>query len=181
MNTIDDAGTLFGRWFEASIFALQKNLKHGDGAIAALMVVLPLYERYIHIMLQTAADPKPKFYELMAQKLQLGDKNQAETFWTTFRHGFCHTGMPLERGRKLGALPKVAFNGNYPELPEFRVTTEDEQVILLDPWKFAHHVLKIYRADPSLLERHADAPLLPIHIIAEFQLPSELPEAEIRV
>ena len=181
MNTIDDAGTLFGRWFEAPIFALQKNLENGDGAIAALMVVLPLYERYIHVMLQVTADPKPSFYQLMADKLELDDADQAETFWTTFRHGFCHTGMPLAQGRKLGALPKVGLNGNYDKLPKFGTTPAGEYAIALDPWKFALHVLKIYRDDPSLLERHPDAPLLPIHIIAEFQLPSELPEAEIRV
>jgi hypothetical protein len=81
------------------------------------MVVLPLYERYIHITRQRTGDPKPSFYELMANKLELDDANQAEIFWTTFRHGFCHTGMPLEVGRKISALLKVAFNGAYPSYP----------------------------------------------------------------
>jgi hypothetical protein len=172
MITIDNPETLFKRWFAAAIFALQKNLEDGDGAIADLMVVLPLYERYIYITLQRTGDPKPAFYELMANKLELDNANQAEIFWTTFRHGFCHTGMPLEVGRRLGALPKVGFNGDYPKLPEFRKTPDDKPVIVLDPWKFAHHVRKIYKSDPSLLDSHPDAPLVPIYIIAEFELRS---------
>jgi hypothetical protein len=173
MNTIDDPGTLFKRWFEASVLALQKNLKDGDGAIAALMVVLPLYERYIHVTRNLSAEPKPAFCQLMASEFELDTQSQAETFWTTFRHGFCHTGMPFVENIQGVALPKVGLNGAYPKLPKFVTEPGGEPAIVLDPWKFAHHVLDIYRANPSLLEQHQDAPLLPIHIVTEFTLPSD--------
>src|SRR5262249_14676524 len=95
-TSITDPKTLFDRWFGNAISQLEK-LGNGDGATAGMMIVLPLYERYIDIL--EANDPSGrKRYEIMAAELQLQSPLEAEKFWTTFRHGFCHTGMPLQRG-----------------------------------------------------------------------------------
>ena len=164
LKSVSDPKTLFERWFERAISQLEK-LENGDGGTAGMMVVLPLFERYITILTNNSTSGL-KFYDIMASELQVADALQAETFWTTFRHGFCHTGMPLERGRKIAILPKVAFAAEYSSRPEFRTTPGGKEVICLDPWKFIHWVMDKYRHDPTLLTQHADAPLLAIHAIA---------------
>ncbi|MFN3409914.1 MAG: hypothetical protein ACK45B_13010, partial [Limisphaerales bacterium] len=101
-TTINDPNTLFDRWFNRAIELLEK-LPDGDGGTAGMMIVLPLYERYIYIQRSTDRAGRG-FYEVMAADLQLGSAEDAETFWTTFRHGFCHTGMPFARARSGNVL-----------------------------------------------------------------------------
>ena len=156
---IDDPKTLFERWFSNAIARLEK-MENADGGTAGMMIVLPLYERYIHIL---TATKKGKFYENMATDLKLKDGGEAEIFWKTFRHGFCHTGMPFERALDGKALPRVRFSGDFSWRPELR-TESGDQLICLDPWKFIHHVMRKYEDDPTLLRQHPDAPLLAIHV-----------------
>jgi hypothetical protein len=164
MTTINDPQTLFHRWFDAAVAVLEKHLDHGDGAIAALMVTLPLYERFTHIT--KAGDAVRPFYQIMAHDLQLPTANHAKRFWTTFRHGFCHSGMPFQEDLGGNPLPGVSFRHDFPTLPTFHTdAATGKEVILLNPWGFAHRVLDIYRANPALLEQHPDAPLLPIHVV----------------
>jgi hypothetical protein len=158
-TTIGDPKTLFERWFGNAIVQLEK-MENADGGTAGMMIVLPLYERYIYIV-STARERD--FYECMAKDLQLNDPSEAQRFWTTFRHGFCHTGMPFERSRGGKALPKVRFAGHFSWRPESRVEAGQE-LICLDPWKFIHYVMDKYRGDPSLLTQHPNAPLLAIHV-----------------
>jgi len=51
--SISDPKTLFDRWFEQPIAQLQK-LDNEDGGTAGMMIVLPLFERYITILNQDA-------------------------------------------------------------------------------------------------------------------------------
>lgn len=95
VTTIADPKILFERWYSNAIAQLEK-LEHGDGGTAGMMIVLPLYERYIYIVRARGANLCGK-YNVMASDLNLASSSEAETFWKTFRHGFCHTGMPLER------------------------------------------------------------------------------------
>ena len=44
-----DPKTLFDRWFARAISQLEK-MENGDGGTAAMMIVLPLFERYIDIL-----------------------------------------------------------------------------------------------------------------------------------
>jgi hypothetical protein len=163
-TTINDPHTLFERWFNRAVAVLEK-LPDGDGGTAGLMVVLPLYERYICI--QKAAGPSGRgFYEVMATDLGLASAADAEAFWTTFRHGFCHTGMPFERARSGVTLPRVSFSGHFSERPKFHVASDGQAVVCLDPWKFIHYVMDKYRNTPELLTQHPDAPLLAIHIVS---------------
>lgn len=164
MTTINDPETLFHRWFDAAVAVLEQQLKNGDGAIAALMVTLPLYERYIHIT--KAGDAVRPFYQIMADDLRLPTADCARLFWTTFRHGFCHSGMPFDQDQHGNQLPKVSFRHDFPTLPTFHTdAATGEDVIRLNPWGFAHRVLDIYRDNPALLDLHPDAPLLPIHVV----------------
>jgi hypothetical protein len=163
-TTINDPHTLFERWFNRAIAVLEE-LPDGDGGTAGLMVVLPLYERYIYI--QRAIGPASRgFYEVMATDLGLASADEAETFWITFRHGFCHTGMPFERARSGDALPKVSFSGRFSGRPEFHTAPDGQPVVCLDPWKFIHYVMDKYRTTPDLLAQRSDAPLLAIHIVS---------------
>jgi hypothetical protein len=160
---INDPRTLLDRWFGAAIHALQA-LPSGDGAIGGMMIVLPLFERYIQIKKNTDASGR-RFYEIMAAELGLASASEADEFWTTFRHGFCHTGMPLNTNREGTTLPQVSFSAEHPKLPIRKSVPGGDVVFLLDPWKFIHHVYSLYHNDPTLLNRHPDAALLPIHIL----------------
>ena len=161
ITSVVDPKILFYRWFDKAISQLEK-LENGDGGTAGMMVVLPLFERYIDI-LEANDTAGRKRYDIMATELRLTTPFEAEKFWTTFRHGFCHTGMPLKRGRRIKVLPKVCFAAKYSSRPEFRTDRNGEEFLCLDPWKFIHYVMAVYRHDPTLLVRHPDAPLLGIH------------------
>lgn len=159
---IDDPKILFDRWFD-SAFERLSTLPEGDGAIAGMMIALPLFERYIHVKKKTIGGGW-SFYQIMASELVLSGADEAEEFWTIFRHGFCHTGMPFEEDRDQNALPKVTLSANGPKLPQKMPIPGGPHVYLLDPWKFISHVRDIYRNDPSLLTQHDQAPLMPIHV-----------------
>jgi hypothetical protein len=161
-TSISDPKTLFDRWFEEPIALLQK-LDNEDGGTAGMMIVLPLFERYITI-LRMNDKSRREWYQIMADELKLTDAYQAKKFWTTFRHGFCHTAMPLERGQKIKILPKVRLATQYSDRPQFSTSPSGEEMILLAPWKFIHYVMDIYRRDVSLLTKDPDAPLMGIHL-----------------
>ncbi len=162
-TSITDPKILFQRWFDNAIAQLEK-LENGDGATAGMMIALPLHERYIDV-LESNDTSRRERYEIMAAELQLKTPLEAEKFWTTFRHGFCHTGMPLQHGRRISDLPRVCFAAQFSYRPEFRKAPSGEEFVCFDPWKFIRYVMDIYRRDPTLLVRHPDAPLLGIHAI----------------
>ena len=141
---------------------LQK-LDNEDGGTAGMMIVLPLFERYITILEMNDTSKRP-WYQIMADELKLAGPDEAKVFWTTFRHGFCHTAMPLQRGRKIKNLPKVRLAAEYSHRPQFATDSSGEELLLLAPWKFIHYVMDIYRRDISLLTQDPDAPLMGIHL-----------------
>lgn len=135
---------LFERWFGNAIDKLRE-LPTGDGAFAALMIAIPLYERYIIAKLElegggtTAAD----IQRAIAIDLQLDDR-QRQVFWDAFRNGFMHQGM-AKHGKTQWMISHV-----FGALPEFR-TYAGHEWICLDPWKFADRVLAQFRADHRLI------------------------------
>ena len=68
VTTILDPKTLFDRWFSNAIAQLEK-LADGDGGTAGIMIVLPLYERYIYILRVGGAAGR-SFYDVMAGDLR---------------------------------------------------------------------------------------------------------------
>src|SRR5205814_6314038 len=140
--------------------ALLNKLDNRDGGTAGLLIMLPLFERYIEILhVNDKSKPKRDWYQIMADELKLHGKHEAKVFWTTFRHGFCHTAMPLEHGKIIKILPKVRLASEYSSQPHFSTTPSGEELVCLAPWKFIHYVMDIYRRDPTLLTQHPDAPL----------------------
>ena len=135
---------LFERWFGCSIDKLRE-LPTGDGAFAALMIAIPLYERYIIAKLKLAGDPTedPNVQYAIGNDLRL-DERQRRVFWDTFRNGFMHQGMAK------GGKTKWMISHIFGEVPEFR-TFAGEEYICLDPWKFADRVLAQFRADHRLI------------------------------
>jgi len=160
--SISDPKTLFHRWFETPIAQLEK-LENEDGGTAGMMIVLPLFERYIHILKIHDTSGRTK-YQIMADELKLGNPFEAEKFWATFRHGFCHTAMPFKHGEKIKVLPNVRLAGQYSSRPQFSSTPSGEEFVCLAPWKFIHYVMDLYRHDLTLLTQHPDAPLMGIHL-----------------
>ena len=135
---------LFERWFGNSIDKLRE-LPTGDGAFAALMIVLPLYERCIIAKLKLAGEETKEsdIQRAIGIDLRLDDR-QRRIFWDAFRNGFMHQGM-ARRGRTQWMISHV-----FGELPEFR-TYGGAEWICLDPWKFADRVLAQFRADHRLI------------------------------
>jgi hypothetical protein len=137
--SISDPKSLFDRWFEQPMALLEK-LDNQDGGTPGLMIVLPLFERYIQILKNNDTSGR-SWYQIMADELKLSNPDEAEVFWTTFRHGFCHTAMPLKYGKKIRNLPKVRLAAEYSEQPKFSSPPGGEELLLLAPWKFTEETL----------------------------------------
>lgn len=148
----------FEGWFVKVIDKL-KELPEGDGAFAALMIVLPLYERYIVAKLKLDGKNTREVdkQEEMSKDLGLDDK-QRSIFWAIFRVGFTHQGMG-QHGKT-----KWLVSHDFGELPEFR-TVSGIDCVCLDPWKFAQRVLKKYRDDPRLITASESFPLADVFSI----------------
>lgn len=160
--SITDPQKLFDRWFDQA-FDVLRVFDDGDGATAGMMMALPLFGRYIEVL--KLRNPSKGFYEIMAAELDLPGKKEAKIFWTVFRHGICHTGMPYSEGDKLGPLPPPEISGSYSAKPEFKKGHMGVDSICIDTWKFIDMVAGIYRREPSLLTALPNAPLLGIHVV----------------
>lgn len=142
----------FHGWFARAIDKLEE-LPEGDGAFAALMVTLPLYERYIAAKLKLegkSAGDSEKRAE-MSSDLGLDDARQRK-FWAIFRVGFMHQAMGQAGGTRW------AVSHTYGELPDFR-TVNGHDCVCIDPWKFARRVLKKFTDDPRLITSSDSFPM----------------------
>lgn len=152
---------LFERWFGRSIEKLAE-LPNGDGAFAALMISLPLYDRFIHAKLKLEGRPATDAFVQGEIEADLGlTDHQRRVFWAMFRNGFMHQGMAKD-GKTKWVISHV-----YGALPVFR-TIAGQEVICLDPWKFTDRVLAKFRADHRLITASESFPWPGIFI-----LPSE--------
>jgi hypothetical protein len=142
---------MFRRWFEAPI-ALLKKLPRGDGGFVALATALMLYERYARAALgkvsrkeaSTAALAKQLAADLTAAGLGI-DLATAKEFWSIYRHGILHRAFPK---RQPGRLPEWHMTHGVPQ-PIVRHTENGVTFFVVDPWKFADFVLKIWRDHPQ--------------------------------
>ena len=159
----------FQKWYLNSLQMLQDKMNHGDGGLAALMIVMPLFERYL-----TPKIPADKKQEeqskirnsIIKEEFGFADDVQAAKFWNVFRDGLCHVGSFFEQSRSATKngwiLPKVVLGGGFSGIPTFDKNQDGEDVIKLNPWLFAHFVIQKYKDDSSLLHLK-DAPLLPLY------------------
>jgi hypothetical protein len=83
----------FTAWYAKSIEKL-KELPEGDGAFAALMIALPLYERYIIAKLKLDGNPTgdEDVRREISNDLKLDDRHRS-IFWGMVRTGFMHQAM----------------------------------------------------------------------------------------
>jgi hypothetical protein len=152
---------LFERWFGRSVEKLRE-LPMGDGAFAALMIGIPLYERYIVGKLKLEGKPTSldEVKQAMGADLGLGDRERS-IFWDMFRNGFMHQGMAQD------GKTKWMVSKEFGALPEFRAI-QGVTYVCLDPWKFTNRVLNAFRADHRLITASESFPWASI-----FMLPVE--------
>ena len=133
---------LFDRWFTQSIAKL-KELPTGDGAFAALMIAIPLYERFIVGKLKLAGSEtkEDNVKQEVAADLNLDDR-QRSIFWEMFRNGFMHQAMAKD------GKTKWMVSHTFDALPVFK-EIDGVNYILLDPWKFADRVITKYKDNPE--------------------------------
>ncbi|VTS06827.1 hypothetical protein [Tuwongella immobilis] len=146
---------LFERWFGHSIDKL-RDLPNGDGAFAALMIAIPLYERYIiaKLKLEGTATGEAEVQEAVGKDLGLEDW-QRRIFWQMFRVGFMHQAMVMD-GKTKWMVSHV-----FGDVPEFK-SIAGVNYICFDPWKFTDRVLSKYRADHRLITASESFPLASI-------------------
>ena len=146
---------LFERWFGRPVEKLRE-LPNGDGGFAALMIAIPLYERFIVGKLKLEGSPTgpDEMKEAIGADLKLQDRERS-TFWDMFRNGFMHHGMARD------GKTKWAVSHRFGELPEFK-EIRGETIVCFDPWKFADRVLNAFRVDPRLITASDSFPLASI-------------------
>lgn len=153
---------LFERWFGRSVDKLRE-LPNGDGAFAALMIAIPLYERYIIAKLKLAGSATGEAEVQVAVGTDLGLEDwQRRIFWQMFRVGFMHQAMVMD------GKTKWMVSHEFGETPEFK-TIAGVNYICFDPWKFTDRVLAQFRADHRLITASESFPLAGI-----FALPAEI-------
>ena len=142
----------FSAWYVRAIEKL-KELPEGDGAFAALMIAIPLYERCITAQLKLADKPTAAedIRRAIREDLKL-DEGQRKVFWDMFRVGFVHHGMP-----KTGKTQWLVSD-QFVALPEFR-TLGEGSCVCFDPWKFAERVLNTFMREPRLIVASESFPL----------------------
>ncbi|MFO0892064.1 MAG: hypothetical protein U0790_23370 [Isosphaeraceae bacterium] len=148
----------FNGWFVRPIEKLEE-LPEGDGAFAALMIALPLYERYIiaKLKLEDRARGENEIREEMGNDLNLSD-HERRIFWDIFRVGFMHQAMGHD------GPTKWLVSHKYEALPVFEVI-HGQRYVCLDPWKFARRVLDKYREDERLIAASESFPLADVFAI----------------
>ncbi len=154
MSAID----LFERWFGNAIEKLRE-LPAGGGAFAALMISIPLYERFVIAKLKLAGKPTDEatVQAEIGSDLNLND-GQRRVFWEMFRNGFMHQAMAKD-GKTKWMVSHV-----FGAKPEFK-TMDGIQYVCLDPWKFSAAVLDKFRSDPQLITTSESFPLASIFVM----------------
>jgi hypothetical protein len=146
---------LFYRWFVAPVNILRQ-LPHGDGAIGAFMITLPLVERAATARLQLRDEETKKDNIKKEVSIILGfseeESRERSIFWNMFRDGLLHLGMPFADGPT-----KWLFHGGFGALPEF-VEENGIRYFRLDPFKFADYILSLYWQDPRMITQSTSSP-----------------------
>src|SRR5438445_6888883 len=153
----------FKKWYSGPLQFLEHKVPGGDGAVSALMTVIPLYERYV---LSEVGDDDSKRPQFVQSDLKLKSLKESCVFWNVFRDGLCHRGHFFEESKKSldkgWILPKVSLHIENPPLPVFGTDPHSgKKVIYLNPWGLVSHIMKKYEGNIKLIEK-ADAPLIPL-------------------
>lgn len=149
---------LFTRWFINPIEKL-KELPKGDGGFVAMMVAIPLYERYIKakLKLENIISNEKNINIEIEKDLKL-TPDQRKIFWNTFRVGFMHQAMP-----KSGKTHWRTCS-EFKALPEFKIIN-NQTYICIDPWKFTERVFNKFISDHRLITASDSFPFASIFSI----------------
>jgi hypothetical protein len=154
---------LFERWFVAPLEKL-KECNNGDGAFVALMMSLPLYERLLksRIKIRDGSCPDAAFNTEVCADLGITESVR-QKFWSIFRVGMMHQAMP-QAGKTYWEFGSV-WDG-YPQI-EDRMGI---QVMSIDPWKFADHVIALCRSEPAALVASESFPFASIYTVPVYKV-----------
>jgi hypothetical protein len=137
-----------------------------DGALLAMSLGLFLFERYYRIKSGTHdVEPNPnttgkdwdaEFKKCASSDLDI-DLDFLTAFWTVFRNGIQHQGMPKRVHRGYKNKGKIwhywDISVNYPPLPQVHWISDTEMVICISPWKFAEFMIYKFETEPTMLDK----------------------------
>lgn len=138
----------FDRWFVTPLKTLQE-IPNGDGGFAALAISCALYERYAaagHQKNHKKDNADPKIQKL-SDDFNI-EYTTAKLFWSIFRDGLTHQGMPKQSNFGNNDLPGYILHHDFPNAIAF---CETEQKLHVQPWRFTDKVLELCQADINLL------------------------------
>lgn len=143
--------SLFGRWYLRPLEALRQ-LPNGDGGFAALIIVCPLYERYVQHRRGRSSD-----HDIASQLV--GDfglsRSDAQTVWDVVRHGLLHSAMLKNQSGPVRRSWTTHYRFDCP----FEVDPSTTPATLrIQPWLFVDHVVALYERDPSIVTSPGDWP-----------------------
>ena len=157
-----DAVNLFKRWYEVPLKELEK-IPNGDGGLVVLGSACFLYERYASALIDERGDKVTEDAKIDQMAADFGvDKDTAEVFWRTVRHGMLHQGMPLMQTRSGKPVAGWETTSDYPAMG-----TEDHGgniVLKLQPWKFRDRVLQLWDSRPDLIAKSQSFPWASIYM-----------------
>jgi len=159
----------FQMWFAQPFESLRhKRAVAGDwdGGYIAIAIGCMLCERYFRAKTDTEkplekSESKKKKNKGYNQKFKseaakiLGiSKIKFDRFWTIYRHGVQHQGMPRKVFRTTGGrtvIYQAWISENFTDIP---VEEEKGNVVLvkISPWKFTKKMIDLFTEDPSALE-----------------------------
>ena len=178
------ASELFNIWFVKPLEILKAEIGPDAGWVA-LMVTLPLYERWIRAKLKTEAATTHKGNgdkardELIWKDLGLDNIEQAQTFWSVMRDGISHSAMPRigdSRKQKKADNPRYVLHTKCSAFPVFG-EYDGKPIIYINPWKFADHVIQLLKDQPNLIFVDSkEFPLASVEALDEDQLRKYCPD-----
>ena len=142
----------FDGWFLKPVEKL-KECPDGDGAFLAMSTALFLCERYYRTITNTHEGIKDDLSFKIEAAKDLGVAQfEFDIFWTVFRHGVQHQGMPkIYKDRTSGIQYRWNIGFAYDALPLFLPTEPSLQVIVFNPWAFMDLISQKYRDNPDVL------------------------------
>jgi len=145
----------FEGWFCEPIEKLRTCCPEGNGGYLAMSAALYLCERYYRTVTNTheweARKDGNSFLQAAAGDLNV-DPEDFRIFWTVYRHGIQHQGMPRRMEEK-GITYIWQMSNDFPAIPTFVQINPITKAIRIEPWKFAELIISKYRNNPDVLQK----------------------------
>src|SRR5882672_2777365 len=133
----------------------------GDAGIAALMISLPLLERYLRQKNKLGPDDKldAAIPDMSAIFPALKDARTAQQFWSVYRNGFLHQVTLAQRTRRGTALPQGWLTHDIAEA----VRIDADGSFCVNPVLLSQRIIAVIEADFATFAGVASgAPPLPV-------------------